>query len=157
MRIQDRSLWLLLLMVQIPRGPFEMRRIALDHNRFGLRIMLRTLFHRARGDVVSMVVRGGRARGGRRRRGGGGKVQLTFWHSYCGRDGLQHDLVVDQVLSAFVLGRQVKLDRLPLVAALLQAAVVERRHRFSLRAVCPNDAPSSSAGSDSRWRVTWRG
>lgn len=116
----DRLLWLLLV-VQIPRGPFKMRRLALDHNRFGLRIMLRTLFHRARSDVVSMVVCGG---GGRRPGGGGGKVQLTFWHSYCGRDGLQHDLVVDQVLGAFVLGRQVKLDRLSLVAALLQTSVV---------------------------------
>lgn len=123
--------------------------------RGGLWVVFRTLLERgrrARRDEVVAVIWDRR-----RRRGGGGrhcgKVQLTFWHGLRGRDGLQRVMMVDQVLSAFVLGRQIKLHRLPLVAALLQAAIVQRRRRrrrLVLGAPRPYNAPLSSGAAAGR-------
>lgn len=140
-------------------------RITLDHYRLGhcrccLWIMFRTLFHSSRVAVVqdgAMMARGcgsHRAVGiyrGRRR----GKVQLTFWHDdYLGGGGGcdRVMVMVDQVLGAFVLGRQqVEFNGLSFVAALFQTPVVNRSRRFVFRTPCPDDPPGHC------WRMTRSG
>ena len=68
-----------------------------------------------------------------------GKVQLTFRHQLSGRGAWV--VVIDEVLGAFVLGRQIELDCLSLVTTLLQAAVVEWvRNGLVLGAPSPHDA-----------------
>lgn len=126
-------------------------RITLDHYRLGrlvrrlVVVVLRTLLHqRCRGMIRCAWGCGG----GQGVRGRRGKVQLTFWHGLRGRHGSRLG-VIDQVLGAFVLGRKVELDRFPLMAALLETAVVEgvrgHRHWFVLGAAGADDAPGASS------------